>query len=454
VNTEERQLTEVLHRITPEPPRRVTVEDIAFRLANQAGPGRQPRYRGRPHREPRLRRPSWGRAWAPALAAASVFVVAGAAAGIAVLASSHHSPPSASLPAGNTTTTSLPASSPATGTPASTSPAESATAIPGAPWGAGLIDHLALLPASLTGSGDSLYALTSQDLVRIDPATGTIVRSAPLDHSSQSFGYPLDNPPVVLGHTVWVVSSYVAGHAILTGYDAQTLDRVTSVTVPATGQLPAAGEGVLAAGPDGNLYLAAGDSVAVVDAANAALARRIQLPAGPASSVALSPDGSRLYVSTSDQAASVFKLLTYDLTGGGVQVGSSRMSVGVGGNLVATSDGVWGTLGSGMSEWVWYAPGGDLSSASAVIRSGGGGLASLPSLAGGAVWIGGTQALACADPATGRVLESAPIPADHGAAVYFGSVAYAGGHAYSYYIDNQSQTQGVTILAPPAGCIK
>ena len=79
MNTEERQLTEMLHRVTPEPPRRVTVEDIAFRLANQAGPGRQARYRGRPHREPRLRRPSWGRAWAPALAAASVFVVASTA---------------------------------------------------------------------------------------------------------------------------------------------------------------------------------------------------------------------------------------------------------------------------------------------------------------------------------------------------------------------------------------
>ena len=441
MNTEERQLTEMLHRVTPEPPRRVTVEDIAFRLANQAGSDRQARYRGRPHREPRLRRPSWGRAWAPALAAASVFVVAGAAAGVAVLVSSHHSPPSASPPAGNTTTTSLPA----TGTPASTSPAGPVTAIPGAPWGAGLIDHLALLPGSLTASGNSLYALTSQDLVRINPATGTIVRSAPT-------GYPLQNPPVVLGHTVWVVLSYTAGRAVLTGYDAQTLDQVTSVTVPAVGQLSVSGEGVLAAGPDGNLYLAAGDSVAVLDPANGALVRRIQVPAGAVSSVALSPDGSRLYVGTFDQGAVVFRLLTYDLTRSGVQVGSSRMAVGVGGHLIATSGGVWGTVGSGMSQWVWFAPGGDLSSASPAARGAGGGLPSLPTLAGGAIWIGGTQSLACADPATGRVLESASIPADHGVAVYFGSVAYVGGHVYAYYLDNQSQTQGVTILTPPAGC--
>ncbi|HEY6315830.1 MAG TPA: hypothetical protein VIY52_34185, partial [Streptosporangiaceae bacterium] len=100
MNTEEQQLTEMLHRVTPEPPRRVTVEDVAFRLANQAGPGHQaqysqPRYRpprSRRNREPRLRRPRWGWAAAPVLAAASVFVVAGASAGIAVLATSHHNP--------------------------------------------------------------------------------------------------------------------------------------------------------------------------------------------------------------------------------------------------------------------------------------------------------------------------------------------------------------------------
>ncbi len=34
MNTEERQLAEMLHRVTPEPPRRVTVEDVAFRLAS------------------------------------------------------------------------------------------------------------------------------------------------------------------------------------------------------------------------------------------------------------------------------------------------------------------------------------------------------------------------------------------------------------------------------------
>ena len=39
MNTEERQLAEMLHRVTPEPPRRVTVEDVAFRLASEPRAG-------------------------------------------------------------------------------------------------------------------------------------------------------------------------------------------------------------------------------------------------------------------------------------------------------------------------------------------------------------------------------------------------------------------------------
>ena len=46
MNTEERQLADMLHRVTPEPPRRVTVEDIAYRVASEGnGRGRAPRSR-------------------------------------------------------------------------------------------------------------------------------------------------------------------------------------------------------------------------------------------------------------------------------------------------------------------------------------------------------------------------------------------------------------------------
>jgi PQQ-like domain len=451
VNTEEQQLTEMLHRVTPEPPRRVTVEDIAYRLANQAGPGRQTHYRpprSRRNREPRLRRPRWGWAAAPVLAAASVFVVAGASAGIAVLATSHHTPSPPSQGAQDTTSA-PPVSSSPTGAPTGTAPVLPVGAvIPGGPWGARLIGHHSLLPGSLTGGDGSLYGFTGQDLVRIDPGSGAIVQSVP-------FSSPVTSPPVVLGSTVWVVSSYSDARAVLLGFDAQTLTQVRSVTVPAVGQLSTAAQGVLAAGPDGNLYVAAGDLVAVVNPANGLVVQRVQQPGGPVSSVAVAPVGGTIYVTAFNESSQTLQLMTYSLTEGGVETGSSTVRSGGGGNLVATSGGVWGTLGSGMSESVWFAPGGDLSSASPYVREvGGGGYLTLPTLANDALWIGGTRALTCANPATGSVLASAAIPADHGATQYFGSVVYADGNAYSYYSDNLSQTQGLAELTPPAACTR
>ena len=116
MNSEERQLAEMLHRVTPEPPHQVTVEDVAFRLASEAGRARGGR------REPRARRglgrpfSGRGRGWAPVLAAASVVVVAGASAGIAQLASRHSH--ASSLRDG------MPSSSASVATPA-TSPAPS-----------------------------------------------------------------------------------------------------------------------------------------------------------------------------------------------------------------------------------------------------------------------------------------------------------------------------------------
>ena len=80
-------------------------------------------------------------------------------------------------------------------------------------------------------------------------------------------------------------------------------------------------QGVLAAGPDGKLYVAAGDTVAIVDPAARQVTHRIYLTAGQASSVAVSPDGSKLYVG---HRFGSFRLLVYD-PATGRQVSSSQM---------------------------------------------------------------------------------------------------------------------------------
>jgi hypothetical protein len=433
VNTEERQLAEMLHRVTPEPPRRVTVEDVAFRVASE------------PQREPRSRRGSvWhgvfrgGRGWTPVLAALSVFAIAGASAGIATVATSHgHT----QTPNGGPTTAAPMSSSPSPASPSqsATSPAEPLR-VAGGMWGAELINRQAFSQGSLTGSGDSLYAVGDGSLARIDPATGATLQTTP-------YNPPIFSRPVIVGNTVWVVWSYGGGNIVLHGYDAQTLAQVASVPVPAIGGVSDQAAGVLAAGPDGKLYLAAGDTVAIVDPARGQVTHRIYLTASRASSLAVSPDGSKLYI-----GAGSFRLMVYD-PATGRQVSSSRMSVSGAGNLVATDGGVWGTTGTGMSEWAWFAPGGDLTSSFRVSQGTGAGFDSVPVYSGGAVWIGGSHELVCASPATGRALARTSIPTDHGVGEYFSGVTVlSSGHAYSLYQDEAAHLAGVASLTPPAAC--
>jgi hypothetical protein len=442
VNTEERQLAEMLHRVTPEPPRRVTVEDIAHRVASEGtGRGRAPR----PRRGFSFGRLAFGgRRWAPALAALSVIAVAGATAAIASVATSHHS----QAPASNGTPTS-PAS--LSGSPSSPSPSGSVSSVPsagplriaGGMWGARLLDDQSFDQESLTGGDGALFAFGNGTLNRIDPATGIITCSTP-------YSAPIPGRPVVVGNTVWVVWSYGSGDIFLRGYDTGTLTQVASVEVPAIGGTVSSAQGVLAAAPDGKLYVAAGREIAVVDPATRQVARQIFLTAGQASTVAVAPDGKLLYVGIS--SADSFSLLIYD-AGSGRLLNISKMQGGEGGNLIATSGGVWGTAGTGMSEWVWFAPGGDLTRSSRVTQGAGAGLASLPSVSGGAVWIGGSHELICASPGTGKALARTVIPADHGVVEYFGSVTVLGnGHAYALYQDEHAQLTGVAQLTPPQAC--
>jgi sugar lactone lactonase YvrE len=444
VNNEERRLADVLHRITPEPPRPVTVEQVAYRLVSEPKLGHQSRGRQSRGRAPRPRRGglSLSRAWAPVLAAAAVVVVAGASVGIAVLANSHHTPPTS---AGGTPASSSVSSPPvsASQTASSTQGTTPTTDLAGGPWSAALIDHQAFAQGSLVSGDSSLYAYSNGSLDRIDPGTGAIAATAP-------YKAPLFSPPVIVGDTVWVVWSSSGGNVILHGYNAQTLAQTASVLVPATGPVSTVATNILTSAPDGDLYVAAGDTVVVVNPDNGQPVQHFFLPSGQANSVAVAPDGSTLYVGTGSSTS--FKLLVYNLASGTVVNESTLTSGAAGGDLVATSGGVWGTTGSGHSEWTWFAPGGDLTRAVQVGQGAGGGWDSYPSYSGGTVWVGGDGDLVCASPATGQVLAKAAIPADHNVAQYFGSPVVYGGQAYAQYQTDASPLVGVARLTPPAAC--
>ena len=200
--------------------------------------------------------------------------------------------------------------------------------------------------------------------------------------------------------------SFSGGNVVLHGFDAQTLAPTGSVLVPAIGPVAvSSASNVVTSGPDGDLYVAAGDAVAVVNPDNGQVIRRIYLTEGTTNSVAVSPDGSRLYVGIGG-----FKLVVYDLANHTVANVSSLTGTDSGGNLVATSGGVWGITGVGMSEWTWFAPSGDLGRA---VRIGyGAGPASPRSPATAAAWSGSAARTRSAARArsTGRSWTPRPCP--------------------------------------------
>ena len=453
---EEQRLSEMLHRLTPEPPRRVTVEDVAIRLANKNAPARGARMSGGradggqlDGRQPGGFRPRRGRL-VPLLAAAAVVLIAGASAGVALTLSSHTSKTPSALVGGVHASGSA-----VTATGAPSSPPQSASTRPGAtPASSGqpattgpllysVVGTVAVTEATLASDGKSLYAFNTNNLVEIDPSTGKIVHQAPAD------GFP-GQAPVIAGNKVWEVTSYGGSSVALSAYNEQTLAADGTIAVPASGSASGDPASVLTAGPNGNLYLAAGSAIEEVDPSTGSVVRQFTLP-GTANSVAVSPEGSRIYAGIDGGS---YRIAEVNAATGAVV---ASVSVGQGGGgLVASSGGAWFTTGSGTAERVWFAPATNLSGAKSVSGPSVGGDEAIPTYAGGAVWVGGTKQVECLDPATGQVRASGSIPYSEVAPAGFGDVVSANGHVYALYVNNRSE-QGdaagsLVMLNPSSAC--
>ena len=448
----EARLSELLHRVTPEPPRGVTVEDVAVRLANQVSSGGAPSYarrsRGSRPRRGNVRGPGRGdgqrRRWAPLLAAASVVVVAGASTGIAV-ALSGNSKPAAPLGAASVTSQ---ASSPGSGQTTMTVPATTVASQPGVVasspagnmWGAVPNTAQTLNAATLVGGDGAFFGLTDTALVKLGSSGAVTARAA------YPSGFP-NQPPVIAGHAVWLVFNY-GGSVEVHGFSTSTLAPAGQFTVSIDGGLPSgAPDGILAGTPAGHLWVAAGSSVKLVNPASGAVLRTIAV-GGVASSVAAAPDGSVVYVGTS--AGASLKVTEYDAA-----TGASRGSWTPGGvpgsNLVASSGGVFLVTGSGSSGQLWFAPAGNVPGARVVVTDSHASLAFQPSYSGGVVWIGGSTALRCIGPA-GSVRAMTAVPQQDGSSVEYGDVAVAGGHAVVMYLSSGLQAGAATPVYPPAAC--
>lgn len=413
MNVEERRLADWLHEVTPEPPHRVTVEQVAQRVAAR-------------QRAPR---------WLPAVAAAVVVMIVAALA-FALSHTRHTAPPANPATQGSTSSAPSPSPSQRTRAPG---------ALPVHPWHARLVGGAALQADTTAALDGRLYAVTSQavgtsHIVRLDPRTGQELARSTRAVSSQV-------RPLLADGLVWTVS---AGGTTVLGLDPVTLGESTRISVPVTGS---ADEGVaLTSGrPVSAVLLGAGRTVAFVDPGH--VVRRLTVDA-PVSGVALSADRTRLYVATSSGAAGALE--TRDPRTGAPLAAPIANEPMLG--LLPTAGGLWDTGAGGHAAGIEFRPRTALSAATRP-RAGtsGGGLDVLPAMSAGVAWLGGSRELGCADPDSGALRADAPVGSSPNGSTpgYISGMAALNGKVYAIFsgsVHGRDET-ALIEMTPPHACL-
>lgn len=420
MNSEERRLADWLHAATPEPPHRLTVEQI---LAPEQGT------RGRRWR------------WAPLLAAAGVVLLVVAVVVVVTLRGTHQS-----LPAGPPSVTTAPTPSSRATSPTTASPAPPGTRV-GA-WGATMVGDQPLGLPWLLGVGDSLYGSDGTSILRLDPSSGRVL--------ARHAGVGPAWAPVVAGNTLWILTQSVhSGAVTLQGFDPATLRQAASLSASFS-SAQGMGEAVqVAVSPrDQRLFVGLGDQVAVVDPATGQVVRRITVAGPEIVDLAFAPDGSRLYVAADTHGYGQLEVV--DPASGATLGAGPRFGANIVNNvgLTASAGGAWVQTGSGHTDDVQFVPANDLAHPTGSVDEGGGGVPVTVLFAAGATWLGGPNRIVCADTRTGRVRAAAQIPpAKDGSTASIGGLASADGHLFGLYLAG-SPSGRLVRLSPPAQCTR
>ena len=413
---DERQLAALLKEAVPQPPRPVSFDDIA-RQADQLKPATSRRLHG----------------WMPALIAACVLLVV-AAGGIWIVRAQTGSPAAKTTAAASSGRRSTPT--------ASASPNRASSEVVG-PWSAKALTDLPIA-STIASSSDAVYAREAGQIVRLDPGTGAVSAHTALDPDAVW-------PPLVTTNALWQV--IVANGAVA----VQSLDPDTlqpGATHIITGAITPTQSGPqwtpqLAASADGStLFLGNGDQLYALDPATGHLEQQVQVD-GLIGAVAVSTDGARLDVGTNPQGSNTAELLALDPQHALATVSHTTLQGGNLTALLATSGGLWATFSGGHADSVRYLPSTDPSH-SQIVSAGGGGSPSTVTLAGGVVWLGGPNTVACADPASGVVRDQQAVKDQPSQPSYFGGIGMPGGHWIAVYQTNSNA--GLATFTPPSQC--
>lgn len=295
----------------------------------------------------------------------------------------------------------------------------------------------------VAGTRTSVYLRDGGDLVRMDATTERIEATRRVANLSDTV--------VVAGGRLWVPFTTAAGRVVLLGLDPRSLERDATIRLARAG-MPGDPLAFTTDALGKRLYVGAGRTVFVVAARTGRILTRYRVPARAITSLAVTPDRTRLYVTWNTPPSATSAMLALDPGTGRARSAVVRFD-DYSMVLTATAAGVWVTNGSGHTLRITFRPARHLARpARTAVTYGGGGFTVDSVVQHGVVWVSGSTSLACADARTGRVRARAKVPSPQHYAANINSLVAVDGHLFAYYLADAGPTSLLIELTPPAAC--
>lgn len=301
----------------------------------------------------------------------------------------------------------------------------------------------------LVGGTDAVYALARSFAAdNVVPISSSVIRLA-RGAKTPTYSRPLQGAAGLApeSSSLWVVLTDPSAREATTidQFDATSLRLLHTfgLHVRAASSYPA----VLAAVPRGPLWVGIGKGLYRVSPTTGAVTATIAQP-GALTDLSVSPDGTVLYTASSEGNGVGLIVTERSSTNGAVLSTTSIPGAVAGGQLSASSSGVWASFRTGMLGDTILLRSSDLRRL--VPAPGMTGTLATPFVAvmgvdgtvsGSALWLSSYQSLACADPSTGQVRASEPLPGREAGRV----VAYPD----AVYVPTPG---GLTVAQPPGAC--
>jgi hypothetical protein len=206
------------------------------------------------------------------------------------------------------------------------------------------------VPEDLVAGSDAVYGLVSTNpQAPVGEAPTSVFRYEP---ANDSVAYGSDLPGLsevaLSGNSVWAVAppARMPGAAVLYRLDPTSLKVKAKIALVVTATMFPQGGAALAAGPDGPVWVGAGEQLFAIDANSGSIISSLET-GEQIVSLSVEPSGALLY--TASQSSSAALVVTErNAHTGAAQARNANLPAIAGGTVSATSKGVWVSYRTGM----------------------------------------------------------------------------------------------------------